>query len=193
MAEVAEVSVKTTKPRQVENIYIDSKGNRAARPQPDVVAIGKKFLETGYEVIKQLSTLSNESLSQAAAFGLQQVAQNAYGAATSEDERISMCEDRWDSIWNGNWSSERQVGPRTADLVEAFALAKADKDGEPVTDEWKASIQAKLDSGEITTKSLSDNPLIKAKHDAIKAARAAERAKKSLDAARATAELPDFA
>lgn len=186
-----EAATSTKKARNVENFYVSQSGERAARPMPDVVAFGKRFLSNGHEIVKNLEDFSQESLSQAAAFGLQQVGQNAYGAAADDDERIEMLEARWESIQNGNWSADRQVGPRSSDLVDAFAQARADQ-GKESSDEWKETIRQKLESGEIAAKDLQANPLIKAKLDAIKAARAAERAKASAAKAADAAELPDL-
>jgi hypothetical protein len=187
----SEAATSTKKARNVENFYFNEKGERSARPMPDVVGFGKKFLGSGQEVVRHLVDFHQESLAQAAAFGLQQVGQNAYGAATDDDERQDMLEARWESIQGGNWSADRQVGPRSSDLVDAFAQARADQ-GKESSDEWKETIRQKLESGEIAAKDLQANPLIKAKLDAIKAARAAERAKASAAKATDSAELPDL-
>jgi hypothetical protein len=192
MSDTSNEVATSKKARNVENFYIGKDGSRSARPMADVVSFGKKFLSNGHEIVKDLSDFSQSSLAQAAAFGLQQVGQNAYGAAADDDERIEMLESRWESIQNGNWSADRQVGPRSSDLVDAFAQARADQ-GKDSSDEWKETIRQKLESGEIAAKDLQANPLIKAKLDAIKAARAAERAKKSAEAAGSNAPaLPDL-
>jgi hypothetical protein len=193
MTDTSNEVASAKKARLVENFYIGKDGQRQARPMLDVVSFGKKFLSNGHEIVKHLSDFSNETLAQAAAFGLQQVGQNAYGGVTDDDEKIEALEARWDNIQAGQWSADRQVGPRSNDLVEAFAQVKIDE-GKNVTDEWKDVVRQKLESGELQAKDLAANPRVKAKIDAIKAARAAERAKKSAAAAGSASDdtLPDI-
>jgi len=170
------------KARNVQNFYVAADGTRSPSPQPDCVAIGKLFLESKQEIKYNLDDLPDSSKIQAMAFGLQQVGQNAYGAAASEAERIEMFEARMEAIFGGNWSSDRQVGPRDSDLLEAFAQATADA-GKAVDQDWRDRAAAKLKSGEISKKTLSERPAVRAKLEAIRAKRAAERA------AQAQAEL----
>lgn len=180
MTDVQE-SKSTAKSRNVENFYIAADGSRAARPQADVVAFGKKFLANGHEIVKKLHDFPEAILSQAAAFGLQQVIQNAYGAAADDDERIELAEARLETLEGGSWAADRQTGPRSSDLLDAWAAARAEA-GATADDAWKDMARAKLESGEVTAKDLQANARIKAKLDAIKAARAVERAKKSAEA-----------
>ena len=180
MSDTSNEATTPKKARNVEIFYIDSKGARAARPQPDVVSFGKRFIGSGKELVQELRDFSQEVLAQAAAFGLQQVTQNAYGAATDDDERMELAEARLETLLSGSWSSERQSGPRSSDLVDAWAQARADG-GKDVDEDWKAMARQKLESGEVTAKSLQDNPRIKAKLDAIKAERAIARAKASAE------------
>ena len=174
-----ETEKKTT--RNVENFYIASNGAKASRPQPDVVAVSKKF-KSGHEEIIHLKDLTDEIFRQCAAFGLQQVGQNAYGAAKGDDERLEKLQDRWDTLREGNWASERQDGPRVGDLIEAVKQVVTES-GKTVTDEWIADLKAKLEAKEITAADLKENPQINAKLDAIRAKRAQERAEKSAAAA----------
>jgi hypothetical protein len=180
------------KARLVDNFYIDSEGNKASRPQPDVVAVSKVFKQSGYVETIRLSDLSPESLNQAAAFGLQQVGQNAYGAAGDEGERIEMLQERWGTILEGRWSSERATGVRSNDVVEAYLAAKAERSGQPTTDEDRARVKASLGDDAAAIKALLENPLVAAKHAAIKAQRAAERATAAAGAVKAEDELPDL-
>lgn len=192
MADVATKTQKTTKPRLVDNFYVNKAGERASRPQPDVVAIGKKFLESGHEIVIKLASLKQEQLLQSAAFGMQQVGQNAYGAAGSEDERIEMCSDRWDTIQGGSWASERQMGPRTSDVLDAYLQALEEKTGKPATSEFVADLQQKLADNPSALKELSENKVVKAKVDAIRAKRAAQRAEASATEAEEADDLPVF-
>lgn len=180
------------KARVVENFYVDSEGNKSSRPQPDVVSVGKTFLGSNYTESINLADLSPESLRQAAAFGLQQVGQNAYGAAQDETERIEMLQERWGTILEGRWSSERATGVRSSDVVEAYLQAKAERSGNPTTDEERERVKAHLSGDEAAVKALLENPIVAAKHAAIKAARAAERAQNAAGAVKAEDELPEI-
>lgn len=171
------------KTRAVENIYIDSKGGKAARPQPDVVAVAKYFIGAKYTETLRLDELRQEQLLQAAAFGLQQVGQNAYGAAGDDNERIEMLQERWGTIRDGSWSSERASGFRTTDIVEAYLEAKQELSGKVPTDEDRQRIKGLLDEEKVTAKGLLENPHVAAKYQAIKARRAAERANAAAKAA----------
>lgn len=172
---------KATSGRAVQNLYVDKKGERFMRPPKDVVRIVKKFIASGHEETLELKDLSQESLLQAAAFGLHQVGQNAYGAAADEDEKIDMLTARWETILGGDWASDRQVGPRTSDLLNAFIRGYTAKNGRAPTDEWVDQKRQQL-SDESVAKEVQKRPAIKAQLDAIKAERAAERAKKSMEA-----------
>lgn len=180
------------KARLVENFYLDSSGEKSSRPQPDVVTVGKTFLGSNYTETINLDQLSPESLRQAAAFGLQQVGQNAYGAAADENERIEMLQERWGTILEGRWSSERSTGVRSSDVVEAYLQAKAERSGQPITDDDRDRVKAHLAGDENAVKALLENPLVAAKHAAIKAARAAERAQTAAAAVKAEDTLPEF-
>lgn len=187
-------ATKAPKPRQVDNFYLNVAGERSSRPQEDVVAVGKKFLEGGTEIVTNLADLPESSQRQCMAFGLMQVGSNAYGAAGSEEERIEMLEDRWDTIKGGSWAQDRQVGPRTSDIIEAFAQAKKDDTGHEVDDAWRANIKSLLEEGKkITSKGLLENPAIASKYYAIKAQRALERSQKAQAAtSEAKVALPDL-
>jgi hypothetical protein len=182
-------SAKSKKPRLVENYYVNEAGERASRPQPDVVKIGKKFLESGHEEEIVLADLPQAQLLQSAAFGLQQVGQNAYGAAGDENERIDMLNDRWATIKGGSWADTAQRGPSTSDVVEAWFAAKEEHTGRKSTEEEKSALRKRLDAEEISSKTMLENPKVAAKYHAIKAQRAAERAKKSAEKAEGAEEV----
>lgn len=186
----SEAAATTKKARNVENYYISKDGSKSPRPQPDVVGFGKKFLGNGIVLEKMLQDFPQPVLAQASAFGLQQVLQNAYGAATDDDERADMADARLETLLGGSWAADRQSGPRSSDLIDAWAAARAEG-GKPVTDEWKDQQRQKLESGEVTAKDLQNNVRIKAKLDAIKAERAAERAKASAEALAAAPQADD--
>ena len=181
----------TPKRAKVENFYVSASGERASRPQPDVIAVGKKFLESGYEQIMPLRDLPKEQALQNCAFGLQQVTQNAYGNVETESDRIEASEARAATIFGGSWASDRQVGPSTTDVIEAYLQAKAEQTGRTMTEDDRTAFKTKLDNETLTAKSVLENAAIRAKYDRIKADRAADRARKSGEAAAAAAQI-DF-
>lgn len=185
---------RATKARLVENFYVSQSGERASRPQPDVVSVGKKFLESGHEEIIVLDNLPAEQLRQAAAFGLQQVGQNAYGASKDENERIDALQARWETIIGGRWAGEgRESGIRQLDVIEAYLLALKDRSGKEPTQEDRDRIRGLIDNGEINKDDLAANKAVAAKLAHIKAQRAAERAAKAAAAAEAEEqELPNL-
>jgi hypothetical protein len=187
-----------TKKRTVQNVYISASGKEAPSPMPDVVKIVKRFLdadtgEVSREEELDLRNLSQQVLLQGAAFGLHQVAQNAYGAAKDTDEKAESCASRWEDISNGSWRSDRQVGPRTSDLILAYARVFEQTKGKAPSDAWVERQKAKLAEGVWGEggKHMLADPAIKAAIDAIKAERAIEKSKKSAEKAGTSSSL-DF-
>lgn len=174
------------KARFVENFFEDAEGKRKPRPFPGVVRIGKTFKDCGQTIVRDLRDLSEEMLFQMAAFGGQQVGQNAYGAAKTDAARIEALVDRWDAIWeDGVWASGRQEGPRVGDIFQATVEAYAEA-GKPLSVEQQEALKQGLAEGTYNAKALQDDPRIKAKLVAIRAKRADERAKKLSEAAQGT-------
>lgn len=181
------------KPRLVDRTFITSKDDKPqSRASGDVVKVVHQWKgRDDLRLEMDISELSDEMKIAAIAFGISQVVGNAYGGETDPDEAFEKGEARWDTIKSGNWATERVVGDRTSDLVEAFAKAYADA-GKTFTEEKRKDLQEKLDSGVLDPKELRANPRIKAALDAIKLKRAQERAQKSAAAASASADLPSF-
>jgi hypothetical protein len=183
---------KGTKPRQVDRFFVDKDGKSQPRAFPEAVKVIHSWKNReDLKLEMDISKLSDEMKICAIAFGISQVVGNAYGGETDPDEAFDKGESRWETILGGKWATERESGPRTGDLVEAFAKAYADK-GKKVTDEWKAQVAEQINSGAIDQKEALKNPLVRAAFDAIKLRRAQERAAKSSEAAAATAELPSL-
>ncbi len=175
-----------SKKRLVQNVYISADGKEAASPMPNVVKIAKRFLdpdtlEVSREEELALGEIDQKVLLQAAAFGLHQVAQNAYGAAKDNDEKAESCAARWEQISNGEWRSDRQVGPRTSDLILAYARVFEQQKGKAPSEGWIEKQKAKIAEGVFgeNGKHLLSDPSVKAALDAIKAERALEKSKKS--------------
>lgn len=183
---------KGTKPRQVDRFFVDKDGKSQPRAFPEAVKVIHSWKNRDdLKLEMDISQLSDEMKICAIAFGISQVVGNAYGGETDPDEAFDKGESRWETILGGKWATERESGPRTGDLVEAFAKAYEDK-GKKVTEEWKAQVAEQINSGAIDQKEALKNPLVRAAFDAIKLRRAQERAAKSLEAAKASAELPSI-
>ena len=92
--------------------------------------------------------------------------------------------DRWETISGGEWRSDREGGPRTAFLVEAW-LDMLTAQGFKVTEATPEQLRQKIVSGEYTHKSLMDNQTFAAYYHAAEVRRAQERAAKAKEAAAA--------
>ncbi len=181
ISETSEDNGKATSGRSVENLYVGKDGKSYSRPPADVVKIVKHFKGSGHREELTLANLTNEMLLQCAAFGLHQVGQNAYGAAEDEDEKIEKLGKRWENILAGSWASDRESGPRTSDLLNAFIRGYTAKNGSAPSDDWVETKRTQLQDPAVA-KEVQKRPGVKAQLDAIKAERAAERAKNSLAA-----------
>ena len=177
--------------KRSKRYYRDASGDLHARPVPDVRAIIVEF-PSGYEAELDMTQLSQEVLSQAAAFGLMTSACNAFGGLSSEDESIEALEARFETYQAGRWASERAGSGETreSDLVRAMREAKAEA-GEP---DWDPSAFIEgLKSGSIDKAAVRRIPQIEAKLATYRAERAAERARRAAEKAETQAsDLSDF-
>lgn len=180
VAETSEERVSTG--RNVENFYLDKSGARHKSPPKDVAGIVKRFKDGGDEIRLDLSELEESVILQAAAFGLHQVGQNAYGASKDTDDKITLCEARFDTLKGGDWASDRQSGPGTNILLEAFKRAYEEGKGREPSEDWVAEKREAL-KDENTAKEAQKRPLIKKHIEAIKAERQVARAAKAAESA----------
>lgn len=181
-----------TKPRKVDRLFVSKDGKRHNRVLPDTTTVIHKFLESGYELEMGLAKLADAQRVQGLAFGVSQVVGNAYGGIKTEEDAILAAEARWDTLTKGGWSIERQTGPQTSDVLEAYCAAMAAA-GQPISDDKKAEIGAKLVSEELKSKDLLNNDKIAAAYHKIKHDRALARMQKFEAAAKSsTAALPVF-
>lgn len=165
-------------------------GEITSRSTLDVEAVIFEF-PNGHKFTMELSDLFPDSQlpppsvgRAAAGAGINTSVGNVFGGITDTEEAIEAAESRWETLTAGAWSAERKTGPRTSDLVEAWAAFRL-KNGAPDSPEWRAMAKSKLLNKEKTAKDLLVMPGLKAEYDAIKARRAAERAEKSRAAASA--------
>lgn len=162
-------------------------GEITSRSSLDVEAVIFEF-PNGYKFTMELSDLFPEGLPPpsvgraAAAAGVNTSVGNVFGGITDAEEAIEAAESRWQTLTDGAWSAERKTGPRTSDLIEAWAAFRV-KNGAPDSPEWRAMAKDKILKREKTSKDLLVMPGLKAEYDAIRAKRAADRAEKSRAAA----------
>lgn len=175
MADVAEKGTRVTK---CERVFVDADGKEAARSHPTVVAVRLRFTETGDVLDMPLADLNPGIINAAAAFGLNTSVGNTFGAISDPGEAFEAAETRWNSLREGHWSAERQSGPRTSDILEAVARYRKEN-GSDVSDAWREGFKAKLADGQLDTKKLLEQPVLKAHYLAIKRERAEERATKA--------------
>lgn len=190
MANANVVPDKAPKAKLVTNYYENQSGETSSRPWEDTVAVGKIF-DNGFNYRMVLEEIPGPQRIQLAAFGLQQVTQNAYGTAENTEERIEACRARHETIRDGSWASERQSGPATGDLVAAYVEAKQEKTGRAVTADDAAEFKRKIEAGELTHKGILENALINAKYQAIRARKMSEIAAQAAEKAAAAGSAND--
>jgi hypothetical protein len=101
-------------------------------------------------------------------------------------QMFSAMQDRWDTIVEGEWRSDREGGPRTKYLVEAW-LAMLSAQGYKLADDLADKLKEKIVSGEVTGKSLLEKPTFRAFYDAEEVKRAQTKAAASAAAAQGQA------
>lgn len=186
MADVTEVT--GTKRKEVSRRTFKGKdGSWTSRATPDTVGFKIELVEDGevaHTIERDLVAFDESVRNAAAAFGFVTSITNTFGGIKGPiEELISAAEDRLAVFDEGDWTGERQGGPRTSHLLEAAIAVRADA-GKETSDEWKAKFQAALKADENYAKELQKDPTFAAKLAAIKAKAAAERATKLADAAK---------
>jgi len=102
-------------------------------------------------------------------------------------------QERWDTIGEGEWRSDREGGPRTKYLVDAW-LSMLAAQGYKLSDDLAGKLKEKIVSGEVTGKSLLEKPAFRAFYDAEEVKRAQAKAAASAEAAEAASSagaMPD--
>lgn len=178
MADVAEVA-KSSRKEVSRRSFKSNDGNWTSRATPDVVAFKIELIEDGevaHTIERQLKDFDAGVLRAAAAFGFVTSITNTFGGIKGPvEEIIQAAEDRLAVFDEGDWTGERQGGPRTSHLLEAAIAVRADA-GKETSEEWKQKFSANLKADENFAKELQKDPMFAAKLAAIKAKAAAERA-----------------
>lgn len=179
-----------TKRTVAKRTFRSQSGEITSRSVPDVEAVIFEFPANGFQMVMELKDIFPDGLPPpsvgraAAAAGVNTSVGNVFGGIFDTEEAIEAAESRWATLQEGSWSAERKTGPRTSDLVEAWAAFRV-KRGAPDNKEWRERAKAQILSGAKTSKELLSMSGLKAEYDAIRAKRAAERAEKSRAAASA--------
>lgn len=180
-----------TRQEKTKRLFITADGEATPRTGLESVAGKIIFVETGEELEFKWDDLTPEIQRAAGLFGIMTSVTNTVGrAGMSAAEMVEAAETRLEYIQGGQWSADRQSGPRTSDFIEAAARWYAEK-GKPFDEDMRARMQAKLadeEAGAEYKADLLSRPSFKALFEAIKAERAAARAEKA-KAAAASAEV----
>lgn len=128
----------------------------------------------------------------AAALGLATSVSNAVAAAKTNGWDVARqfveMQERWQTISEGEWRSDREGGPRTKYLVEAYCdMLRAQ--GYALNEDVPEKIKEKLVSGEWTSKKLLEDATFKAFYAAGELRRATEKAKAAEQAAQSAAGI----
>ena len=190
-----EVEGKATRTRaEVSKRYFRlSDGTYVSRANNDVVGFRFDVLDETGEVFESFEGNFddyNESVIRAAAmWGMMTSAGNTTGGKSlTPQERAELVADRLGLFADGEWTGERQSGPRSSQLLEAIIAVRA-AGGAETTEEQKATLATKLQDEEEKKKWMA-NGKVAAALAQIKAEAAMERAKKA--AAKATADSDDL-
>lgn len=165
----------TTKRAAVsKRTFVNAAGEYTGRVDTTSVGFKVELLGNGAVLERKLSDYPQEVINAAALFGLVTSLTNTFGGMSDPDEMADAMTQRDETFQGGEWSSERQTGPRTSDLLDAVVAFRA-KNGKETTEEWKQGLAAKLAAKETTSKDILAEPAVNAEYLAIKAKRAAER------------------
>lgn len=184
MAEAANSEVATSKREKVsQRTFKNKEGEYTSRVGTDSLGFKVELLGSGAVIEKQLKDFDPGIINAAALFGLVTSITNTFGGISDPDEMAEAMDARLETLLAGEWSAERQTGPRTSDLLEAYVAFRS-KNGKDTDDAKRESFLNDLKSGAAKAKDLlNDNPGLAAEFAAIKARRAAERAAKAAEAA----------
>lgn len=187
MADVTDVKA-STRDKVSKRSFVDKDGNWAGRVSVDTVGFKIDILsedgEVAHTIDKALGDFTEGVLNAAAAFGLVTAITNTFGGIKGpRQEVVDAAEERLAALLEGDWSTDRQSGPRTSHILDA-AIAVAADAGKEVTEEWKEKFIARYKSDEEFAKALNKDAVFQAKLTAIKAKAAQERATKAAEAAK---------
>lgn len=181
MANVEQASGKRAV--RIKRAFIDEAGNEEPRVTPQTRVVELRFVGLGKTLACEMDKLTQEVLNCAAAFGLSTAIGNAAGQIRDDKQAFEACESRLETLLDGQWASDSRTGPRTADLVEAWARYVLERGGK-VDDAWRAARKADIVEGRKSGDELLGNKKFKAHYEAVKF----EKAQAAMQAAQAEAD-----
>ena len=153
---------------KTERRFYNANGDESARAQHDTERMTVTFLgdeDEGAVLEMPMSQLKREVMQAAAGFGIMTSVTNAAGGSNPNASPYERASDRWATLVEGQWTGERESGPRIGDIVTAAASLGYDEE----------TVRAKLVSNELSATQLMKNAAIEAAVLKIRAARAADR------------------
>lgn len=182
-----ETEVARTRAAVSKRSFLNAEGEYTPRVSTDSLGFKIELVETGHTVEHKLADFSTEVLNAAALFGLVTSVTNTFGGLKDPNEMAEAMGDRLAALLEGEWSSERETGPRTSDILDAYIAFRA-KHGKDTSEDNKEKFLNSLKSKATTVKDLlASETGLAAEYYAIKARRVAERAdKKAKEAAGST-------
>jgi hypothetical protein len=190
---MAEAENTRTRSEVTKRSFLNEGGEYTGRATSKVKGFRIELVESGQVFEHALADFDSGVLAAAAAFGLVTSITNTVGGKSlSAEERVDLIQDRIETLLEGEWSAERQSGPRSSQLLEALVRVRADS-GKETTQEWKDKMALVLRDSPEKAKEYMANPLVAAALADIKAKAALERAKQLAAKSKAApAEAADF-
>ena len=177
-----EVTSTRTRAEKTKRFFLNAEGETSPRARLDSIGGRIVFLPSNEELEFMWADLTPEVQRAAGLFGIMTSTTNTVGrAGMTDDEMFQAASDRLGTILDGEWSAERQSGPRTSDLIEAAGRAFAERGlefSEAKANEIREKLADEKTGAEYRAQMLSKTA-IKAHFEAIKAERAAQRAAKA--------------
>lgn len=190
MVEVVEST--RTRAEVSKRSFLNKDGSYSGRATTDTVGFRIELVDGGQVYEHALEDFQPGVLAAAAAFGLVTSVTNTIGGKTlSAEERAELLQDRLDTLLEGDWSAERQSGPRSSQLLEALIQVRKDA-GKESPQDWQDKISLALRASPEKAKEYLANPLVAAAYAKIKADAAIARAKKMQEKAKGSDASADF-
>lgn len=172
MADQSMDNVRSPRAAKCNRKFVSRSGEVTSRATLDVQKVVFEFTDAGGEpLIMNLDDLAGFSglpdgvVRAAAAFGVNTSVGNTFGAIKDNPVEARLAaEDRWGTLTDGEWASEREGGMRIGDLIEAVKRAKT-KAGHAFDE---SSFRMALESGRKDRNEVAKIPAVAAELEAIR-------------------------
>jgi len=181
---VTDATPEVGRTRIQRRFYADG-GEKQPRVHAQARFIDWVFVKLGGQTLTlDMDGLDPDVVRCAALFGLSTAVGNAAGQIKGEADAFEAVSARIETLQEGQWASDARTGPRTKDLVEAWARLVGEK-GINATETWREARRADILEGRQTHDSLLGNKRFAMHYEAIKF----ERAQAAMQAAQNAAGL----